>query len=558
MYNILMDNPEKTKKQEWLDDPEERNKRFGLLGLTASQKHSELTDSEKQFLELNDDERNFIYFSASVINGRYDSDDRRKYINEFMELYDILSSTFISPDRDQSDKLNLALTDSILSLDIPLENIQKLAGLMSQEDTPFFIKQMAAFKIQHPMESLASEFTNPYRQQTMSTGYGSADLRQIQSIALKRALSRQITRDENGKMYNAEMIIYHDLLKCAFGSNGENIERFLNKLSGGEYMMRAIMCWSDSDEPINRYYSDKDLSDLQTLIRQLHSMHYQTKNGENDIYDTSLHDFYRDYGNKSITSVKKEIQKIFDKYQPGKNQTLGNKVIQLFCYPLGIQSIAEAYEYLDEIKTHSWFRHREMVKTGKTGKIEKGDFVKSIVSSNYLPYILENGVLSKEYLGTGEASDCTPLDTDISVILEEPHGLRNALSKTSAAAFSDMKESENRHMGGAEESVFLIFHNDGRFERIGEDGAVFHKNKYEICGRGGGNVIKNNDLDEYEDGYWYEDDYGIRTGIPSSEIDYIITDEKSAQKVSNAVKESGLYIPVTDLDGNLIFDPFKL
>ena len=53
------------------------------------------------------------------------------------------------------------------------------------------------------------------------------------------------------------------------------------------------------------------------------------------------------------------------------------------------------------------------------------------------------------------------------------------------------------------------------------------------------------------------DDFGIRTGIPSSEIDYIATDEKSAQKVIGAVKESGLYIPVTNLDGNLIFNPFK-
>ena len=53
------------------------------------------------------------------------------------------------------------------------------------------------------------------------------------------------------------------------------------------------------------------------------------------------------------------------------------------------------------------------------------------------------------------------------------------------------------------------------------------------------------------------DDFGIRTGIPSSEIDYIATDEKSAQKVISAVNESVLYIPVTDLDGNLVFIPFK-
>ena len=552
-----MNNSEKLKNQEWLKNDKERKRRFGALGLSENQDYSELPKEEKHFLNLSQEERDYIQLSATVINGKYDNEKKRDYIGQFMEIYDDLSSAFTSPDKNQTNKLNLSLTDAILSLDIPVEEIQKIAGLMSEDDTPFFMKQMATFKIQHPIDNLASEFTNPYHMQTLSTGYGNSDIRRVQSNVLRRALARQITRDKYGEKYNAEMIIYHDLLKCAFESGGKNIERFLNKLSGGEYMMRAIMCWPDSNEPIGRYYSKKDLDDFQTLIRQLHSMYYQTEEGRKEAYDTSLHNKYYDYSGRTIAGVKSEIRKIYEEYRPDKYRTLSDQVIQKLCSPLGIKSLSDAYGYLENSKSHSWFRHRKIVETGEVGQIRRGDLVKSIVSSNYLPYILENGVLSKEYLGIGEASDCTPLDTDVSMILEEPYGLRDALSKTSAAAFSDMEESENRHMGGAKESIFLIFHNDKRFERIKGEEGIFSKNKYEICGHGGGNVIKNGDLDEYDDGYWYMDDFGIRTGIPSSEIDYIATDEKSAQKVISAVKESGLYIPVTDLDGNLVFNPFK-
>ena len=546
-----MNNPEKPKTQEWLKNHEERKRRFGYLGLSEDQDYSGLPKEEKHFLNLNQEERDYIYFSATIINHKYDNDER-EYIKQFMEIYDDLSSTFTSPDKNQTSKLNLSLTDAILSLDIPVEEIQKITCLMSEDDTPFFVKQMATFKIQHPIDRLLSEFSSDYwNRQTMSTGEYQ-DGKQIQSSVLRRALSGQIARDEKGKMYNAEMIIYRDLLKCAFESGGKNIERFLDKLSGGEYMMRAIMSWPDSNELIGRYYSEKDLDDLQALIRQLHSMHYQTKE-EKEGYDASLHNKYYNYGGRTIAGVKSEIQKIYEEYQPDNYRTLSDQVVQRFCSPLGIKSLAQAYDYLEDSHSYSWFRHREIVESGKVGKIEKGDFVKSIVSSDYLPYILETGVLSKEFLGTGEASDLTPLDTDVSMVLEESSNLRNTLSATSAASFSGMNNPSSNW-----ESVFFIIRNDERFEKVDKNSPVFNESKYEICGHGGGKVMKNGDLDEYDDGFWYEDDYGIRTGIPSSEIDYIATDEKSAQKVIDAVKESGLYIPITDLDGNLIFNPFRL
>ena len=564
MYNILMNNPEKLKSQEWLKNDEERGRRLGQLGLSKSQDYSELSREERQFLNMDDSERKEILESYSIFqdnkNIPYEDFDKNKrsYIDAFIGWYNLLSDSITSPNNQYTRQLNMALTDAILNLGISSEKIQNIILMMSEDDTPNFAKQMVTFKIQHPINRLSDEFEDSENRRSLSTGSGTTE-RWIQSPILRKTIfDNQKVEDKRGQEYGTEEIIYRDLLKCAFKSGAKNIERFLDKLSGGDYMMRAIMCWPDSDEPIGRYYSEEDLNDFQTLIRQLHSMHYQTKNGEKEDYNSSLHNKYRNYGGRSIAQVKAEIQTIYDEYQPDKTFTLGDRVIQSFCYPLGIKGISEAYDYISDSQMHSFFRHRNLMQTGEVGQVHKGDLIKSAVHTNFLPSLLENGVISKEYLGVGEYSDCTPLDTDVSMILEEPKGLRNAISEASAAVFSAMDGITGKHYHN-KENVFLIFHNDGRFEKYDNGAMSFDEDKYELCGNGGGNVIKNHDINEFEhwEEYWYMDDRGIRTGIPSSEIDYIATDEKSAEEVVEAVKACGLYIPVTDLDGNLIFNPFE-
>ena len=49
-----------------------------------------------------------------------------------------------------------------------------------------------------------------------------------------------------------------------------------------------------------------------------------------------------------------------------------------------------------------------------------------------------------------------------------------------------------------------------------------------------------------------EDTYGIRSGVPTTEIDYIICKDWN-EKIGNAIASSGIYIPVVDRTGNLLF-----
>ena len=616
-----MNNHEKPEGQEWLNDGRERNRRFGQLGLSNDQDYSELSTEEKQFLNMNYEDRGFIKDSLdSFIHNHHDDisyeegqSHRREYINNFVKLYNHLSGAFAAPDRKQSNRLTMAFVDSLLSLDLPPEKLKKINLLMLEPDTPNFAKQMAAFRILYPdLKDSFADITE--RKKTAYNNNGDY----VSSPVLINIDQFGGIKDESGRLHKAEDIIYGDILKCAFNSSGENVRHFLDKLSSGTFIMSAIMCWPDSKEQVGKYYSKEDLESLQTLIRQLHSIHYQTTSGDKESYDESLisiNNSRDEFRKKPISEVKNDIQKIYDEYKPTKRYDLADRVVRSFCYPLGIKSLSEALDRLNISQAESYARHKSLILNGEIGKIHNGDFIKALSSSDHLPYLLESGILAKEYLGIGASSDCTPLDTDVAMVTDGASGLKNAIRRSCAAAFSGMgnDDSSEYYAGSDAENIFLIFRNDKRFSvnssgydwdsgdnylNYGDEGyydsdydpdgyfydwdndtyydydgnaldkykkqhryygdIVYEANKYEAFPPLEHYVVKkwgneeNNDETEF-----YEDDYGIRTGIPSSEIDYIAADEKSAQKVIDAVKESGLYIPVTDLDGNLIFNPFK-
>ena len=564
-----MNTHEKSGNQEWLNDAEVRNMRFGQLGLSENQKYAELSAEEKQFLNMDYYDRRFIDRSLEHYGSNHDipfnerESIRRDYINDYLKWYNHLSGAFVAPDGKSSKDLTMALTDALFSLDVSAEKLQKINILMAEPDTPYFAKQMATFTILYP-DLKASFKGGEMGDEGIPTAYNSAD-KYICSPVISEAIEEGSTKSEKGRSYKAEDIIYHDILKCAFMSGGKNVEQFLDKLSGGTDMMHAIMCWPGSDESIGNYYSKRDLNVLQTLIRQLHSIHYQTQSGDKENYTASLNSIKKspnEFRNTSITDMKADIQKIYDEYRPTKRYDLADRVVRSFCHPLGIKNLSEAYEFLDHMQERSYYRHEELIASGKVGQIKNGDFIKSVGDSEYLPYLLESGVLAKEYLGIGAPSDCTPLDTDVAKITNSSQGLRQSIRQSVASAFSGMGDDngDHRYVSEDADNIFLIFNNDRRFinNTINNDNKPsfeYQRNKYEVFPALEHFVVKNQYVDD-DDAFYY-DDYGIRTGIPSSEIDYIATDEKSAAKVIEAVRESGLFIPVTDLDGDIIYNPFN-
>lgn len=554
------------KENEYKNDDDE-DKRAKQLGLEDDPMFSDLTEEEKRFLELPDYERSFINESCFLYYDNRDINpvaaDRRKYINAFMMWYDTMNcvettesvgvSDSMKPQKrlvDKDRRLALALTDAILNLDIPDGDIKKTMLLMAGEGVPNAVKEMIFFKMQHPIGRLKDEFRSPsesgermlWVSKSSSGTYprknADRDVSTVQSPILSSMIfDEKSYKGENGISYDTEKIIYSDLLKCAFGSGGKNLEKAFDSLLDGENTMREILSLNDDDEKIGNVLKDeKSLYNVHNLVRQLHSLHYQTKTGQREEYDTSLHNSYSvmSHKNRTVSEVKKEIEKIIEEYKPTKRYTLSDRVVRSFCWPLGIKNMPEAYEYLENKRFNAYIKHRQDIKNGLIGKIEKGDFVKGVPSVEFLPYILENGVLAKEYLGVGASSDCTPLDTDVSEIENDSGDLKDAISGVVADRFG-------------RDGVFLVFKNDGRFGS-GRRGNDLDLRQYELFNNSRGL------FDKDDDSYGvHSDERGVRTGIAATDIDYIVTGSERIEETIKMVEDSGIYIPVVDIKGRVLY-----
>lgn len=203
---------------------------------------------------------------------------------------------------------------------------------------------------------------------------------------------------------------------------------------------------------------------------------------------------------------------------------LDDRVIKMFCGFAGINTLQEAKEYLKQKVYLADARNRKRSNTGVD--IGKGDFVKGIGDITFLRNILQNGSVSKEYLGSSAKSDSTPLDTDVSMILEDK-SMSDMINSTEASGYG---------------SIWFVLKNDERF--------VTTRDKK-------GPIDVKRDLTKLEvfyTGVVGSGHYGIRTGFASSEIDYIIVN-KYDNRVGLEIALNGFYIPVADKDGKIVFTP---
>ena len=161
----------------------------------------------------------------------------------------------------------------------------------------------------------------------------------------------------------------------------------------------------------------------------------------------------------------------------------------------------------------------ERNKNYKDFTLKKGDLVKGI--SNYEIYLfgmLQNGINCKEFLGANAGGDSTSLDADFSMIRQEDENIDYTISRTTAACYG---------------SVWIVIKNrEGRFNTSGDP--------------------KDKRMELFKINGEFNDNYGIRSGVPVTEIDYIICNDWN-ERIGFAIACSGIYIPVVDKESKLLF-----
>ena len=313
------------------------------------------------------------------------------------------------------------------------------------------------------------------------------------------------TKSNNAKT----VIIFSDLLKCAMGSNNRSLKAYLDNIESGSKIFEDINNNRRSLEELN----DEELEILRTFSKHLNTLFNNTK--------------YIKSERVNKEDLIENIRDLQEKLKINGNESLDLKdtLIRKFCSFAGINSFEEAIQYF---KTQTVLANEKGLKNAYNFSLEVGDFIKGIDKIEYLSNILNNGSVAADYLGTYSNTDATPLDTDLARICEIKEDYRKTISKTSAKTYGNF---------------FLVLKNDGRFNVTRTDEKENLESKADLT-----------KLEVFYTGVTGNDHYGIRTGFPSSAIDYIIS-EKSDKRIGLEVALNGFYIPVFDMDGNLIFSP---
>lgn len=198
----------------------------------------------------------------------------------------------------------------------------------------------------------------------------------------------------------------------------------------------------------------------------------------------------------------------------------------MFCGSIEVNTLEEPKKYIEEKIKYADRRNRELAKNDFV--LEYGDFVKGIGDIKYINNILQNGSISKEFLGDDASIDSTPLDTDISKILTKDGKLHHKINLSSAGSYGP---------------IWLILKNDDRFISTRDN----DKEKVDFT----------KDLSKLEifyTGVISEDLYCIRTGFASSDINLFVM-EKYDPRLGLEIAMNGFYIPVVNKDGKVIFSP---
>ena len=379
-----------------------------------------------------------------------------------------------------------SLASQILHTKNPVESLNKIEAIFLGNNIPTIGKVYSCFEILHPnLEGF--DFTSEKMSPTL----------------------------KNASPMGRKVIIFSDLIKASLGSNNKSINNYLNTIEIGTKLYESIKSGNIKYEDLDEEYQKK-LATFSKYLITLYNNTLKVKSG-GEVYYNSTND------------VLKDINELIKKLSPNGNldYKIEDRIVEMFCGFSGIRTLEQAKEYVKQSVEHADLRNRKMAQSNIY--LEKGDFVKGLGRSGieYLKNILQNGSVACEYLGASSGRNVTPLDTDLSMIIQPEKTLMGTIGQTAATSFGP---------------IWLVLKNDDRFDIT----RTKDETKYEKR-----NLSK---IEAFYTGVMDEGHYGIRTGFSSSEINYMVVGNYD-YRIGLEIAMNGFYIPVVDGNGKLVFTP---
>lgn len=383
----------------------------------------------------------------------------------------------------------------------PLQLYEQISGVFERNNLPDVGKIFKVFEVLHQPAQLEAKIKDKDPE---------ADL----SPVLVQASTR--------RKYD---IIYRDLLKVHLQSANPSLYSYLNTLEQGQDVIQAA-----------------ESRGLSTLTPSEQSQLTQFLDRMDALYENSSYGRRTDAPSTRGQDLETRMTSIKTNLGVKENQRIADRVAEMFLKPVGLSNLGEALELMESARQKAHYRNVDFARQAlaseeQTIPANAGDLFKG-TEALYLDNIFDGGVVASEYLGASADSNRTPFDTDTSMVLADD------LGAGFEGAFGSSIARRNNYG-----EIALLIRDRGQFQLTKSDEpAQYDQAKYEL--------------------FWSkvlgERHYGIRTGVPTTEIDGIVatpdlTDNPdnrvNLERVYFLIAQNGFYIPVTDSKGKLIFTP---
>lgn len=326
-------------------------------------------------------------------------------------------------------------------------------------------------------------------------------------------------------MISKESVIFTDLLNAELGSNNRLMAKYIKNLENGQVAAEALI----NEETGYDEMSSQEKVELESFLKQIISTYNSTKTG-------------REAPFKQSENILDNLERLKQDFSVSERHNLADRIVRSFAYLLNVHNVGDLKKRIKSKVTEANKRGERFFHE-QDFQIEKGDIIKS-VGLMYISDILQNGAVCREFLNGETNPDCTPLDSDVTMLME-------SVKDNSVVKAIDWKL---QHTEFIPQQVYLVLKNNGRFQ---ENADAYDPNKLELW--------DNNSINY--------SDYGIRTGFASSEIDFIVYDEYDSDEFNEypigfyyqaidpsyicfEIAKNGFYIPVVDrYSGECIFTP---
>ena len=452
------------------------------------------------------------------------------------------------------------------------EKLAQIEQIFLHNHLPYVGKVYLVFRTMHPSLDLETNFEY--------AGHFGSDSRI--SPVLQQATGDLKSGKLDQMLNSRDVIILSDLLRASFNSNNRSIREYLDTLKNGQALLDQLnsgdLDWDTFNQPT--ILMDKDTKanydTLSTFAWHLATIYNSTLPGKEHPYQL-IHQ-QADQQSDQPNVLRTDLANLTSLIKPNSRYSLADRAVRYFAHFVGIEDLAGAERYMDNVVKEADARNRKMAEylaTTKEPKLQSGDLVKGMGGTDgygirYLSYAFQNGSISKEYLGDASRSDTTPLDTDLSVVLNYSGDTRT-IDHAMRPMLTD----------GYSCGLWAVLRSD---EATGEDRfIVTRRNRHEADQD---TYDPNDDPDSHHkrealtklEAFATKTDgpghYGIRTGFGMDKVSYYISDRtirtgknlsgwrngEEYTPVSEVTKLEialgGFYIPIIDKDSEeLIFTP---